>query len=206
MSDSIVKVKMAILDFISDNVKTEFPAFYTEDQQIYFEDTQPDLRNYFPYIYLSVEDDDNEGHGVFGGYQLGEEDGEKVLNRIDKENNIISVSFSSCAMSDDVLSGLQAQNLAQQVIRYIRRLLKSDASREYFGYTNSYNIKVGVNSHKITKIQYAPEYEDTNYKHRYYFSCEFNWQDSYLTPVDLAQAANIIRINDKTTDIEISLQ
>lgn len=206
MADSISNVKLAILDFITDNLKTSFPTYFTSDSQVYYEDTQPDLRSSFPYVCISVESDSNEGHGIFGGYEKVTEDGETTLYRVDKENSIISVTFSSYAMNSGSMTSLQAQNLAQQVIRFIRRILKSDESRKYFGYTNTYSVKIGANTHDITKIQYAPEYEDTNNKHRYYFSCEFNWQDSYTTEIDMAQAANIIRINDETVDIEIDLQ
>lgn len=211
MADNIVNVKEAIWDFISTQVTNTGNGFaqyfLTPNQQIYWEWTRSDVRNIFPYIYLEVEADETIGQSAFHSYEKRTVNNTTKFYRIDKQYHVFSVGINICTMTKDDLSlnGLQAQNLGSSIARLLRRKFMSDESTDWFAQAyNNDTIQIGVQTEEISNILYLPEYEDTKPKHRYRFTCTFNWTDTFETISNLAAGANIISINEETTNILIT--
>lgn len=214
MSDNIINVKEAIRSFIKSKLVADFPLFFPIDnKKVYWEDTKPNDREDFPYCFIEIESETVDGFDDFGGYELREIDDVKHLYKIEAEHNNIIVAFNICSTRDDTntnvslkLNGLQSQNLAQQMIRMLRRKLRSDESLSWFSNGNNpYNLKIGIETQDISQIQYIPDWEETKDKHRFRFTCPFNWVDKYETEVDIAEAINIVSINNENTNIVIDL-
>lgn len=210
MSDNLINVKEAIWDFVANTVTNTGNGFQnyflTPYSQIYWEWTRSDGRSIFPYIFFEIESDDTLGYSTFSSYEKRIIDEETKFYRIDKEFHILTIGFNFCSMRDDIngLTGLEAQNLANSLARLIRRKLMSDESLDWFNYAgNTDGVHIGTQTQDISIVQYLPDYEDTKPKHRFRFTCPFNWEDTYETEINMAEAAEIIRINDEDTSIII---
>lgn len=206
MSDNIINVKKLLLDFVADNILTQFPSNYTQDSQIYWSYTQVDDRPSVPYFVLSVIDDNCLQYDTFHGYRVEELTSGKKIYKIEKQVTVLTVGFSSSSMETNTITALEAQNLAQTVSRYIRRLFTTDKAVDWFEYSNTLDIKVGVESENLSKIEYNPDYEDTKTNHKYSFTCQFNWEDVFETEVSLAKGIDIYKINNDNVNIVINLE
>lgn len=214
MSDNIINVKETIRSFIKNKLVSDFPLFFpTNNKKVYWEDTKPNDREDFPYCFLEIESETIDGYDDFNKYELRTISSVKHLYKIETEHNNIVVGFNICSSRDDTnvnnalkLNGLQSQNLAQKMIRTLRRKLRNDESLSWFSDGNNpYNFRIGIETQNISPIQYLPDWEETRDKHKFRFTCSFNWIDVYETEVDIAEAINIVEINNEDTDIVIDL-
>lgn len=220
MSDNIIAVKTAIHQFVRAELVLEFPTYFTSpNEQIYWENTRINDRGGFPYCFLEIENEEVLGFGDFELYKVVTVDGVKHLYRVDKEFNVLTIGFNFCAMRDDLngsapLNGLEAQSIAQRMARHIRRKLRSDDALDWFNYAeNDASLQIGLQTENLTDISYLSEYEETKPKHRFRFTCPFNWTDVYETEMKIASqsgdianfalGANLIYLNDTQVDIQI---
>lgn len=206
MSDNIINIKEAIWDFIATQVtdtSNGFSQYFTSiGSQIYWEWTKSVTRDIFPYIFFEIENIESKSQGTFHSYNIVEGDTKKIY-RVDKEFNIITIGINVCTMSDGTtaLNGINSQNLGNLIIKLLKRKLKSQEAIVWFSEKgNKDAIEIGIFNNDISSILYLPEYEDTRPRHRYRFTCQFNWLDSFETELELGKGAKIDRRSNEVQE------
>lgn len=198
---SLGKVKASIRSYIKGLLKTKYPDYFDDNNTVWI-NTQDDkaiLEKDFDRIecYLAIISNDNVGWGVDGRFYLDEDLSTTsdvwVTEQI--ETNLITVNIAVTAMKKKgVLTGLQAQNLAEEACGYIRKNLKSLATMNYFQYDNTFFTPIHVISNEISTVVDVSEFEETTGRHTFQFNCLFRFDDigSVITPK--AESANVTLI------------
>lgn len=204
---SLIKVKASIRSYIKDLLKIKYPSYFNDNNTIWI-NTQDDkqvLENSFDRIecYLAIISNDNVGWGIDGIFYLDEDLSTTtdvwVTEQI--ETNLITVNIAVTAMKKkNVLTGLEAQNLAQEACSYIRKSLKSLATMNYFQYDNTFFTPIHVISSDMSQVTDVSEFEETTGRHTFQFTCLFRFDDisSVVTP-----KAESIDVELSGTDIDI---
>lgn len=208
---SLGKVKASIQSYIKGLLKTKYPSYFDDNNTVWV-NTQDDkevLENSFDRIecYLAIISNDNVGWGTDGKFYLDEDLSTTtdvwVTEQI--ETNLITVNIAVTAMKKkNVLTGLQAQNLAQEACGYIRKSLKSLAAMNYFQYDNTFFTPIHVISSEMSQVTDVSDFEETTGRHTFQFTCLFRFDDigSVITPK--AESANV-ELTGTDIDIEFDI-
>jgi len=180
MADELKKVKQAILTWTYNTLNSKFGTYFkiTENKpNVYWSETMQFRPVDATECFLDLLSDDSESFGVDGAFYYNETD-HKYYNTIE-ETHVITINFAVSSMKSESLglSALQAQNLAYEACSYIRRMLKSSSSSDYFSFDNEIITPILVLSQNknISSIEDTSDFEETRGRHTCQFSCKFRY-------------------------------
>lgn len=221
----LAKVKKVILTWTYQTLNEYLPEYFNDNDYIntsgakvvnspnvYWSNTITDRPLDATLCYLSIISDES--------YTLGSDDIFYYDNNTNKfyckivEPHEITVRFSVCSMKNKTLnlSALQAQNLAYKACSYLKMILKSSSTSDYFTYDNDIidePILVCTQPNNMSNILEISDFEDTKDKFTYQFSCKFKFDLVTRIERDRAQKVHGTVIPDDkielAQDFDISL-
>ena len=221
--NEIQNVKYTIFTYIFGLLKSKWPQYFnhfkdeTENKintyyTVYWADTRPDRPNDAVECLMRITGDavantrgsDGPFHEVITTSTTGSTSTTYVTDIID--THIITVKFAINAMRKEnkqtgqtELSDLEADNLALSAASYLRLMLKSTQSSNYFLYDNEIFTPIFVLStgSDLSDIDEAFEFEDTRGSHTYQFTCNFSFDVTEAIDSELAKQAHVY-VNDDT--------
>lgn len=201
---SITLVKKAIRKYCQNLLTAKYPTYFTSNNVIWantWDDKDPtSLSVDRTECFLSVFSDEAYGFGVDREfYESLQTDDKYYTKQVEIREITVNIGVSSM-LKEGVLTGLEAQNLANEAVAYIRRNLKTLASSNYFLYNNTYFTPIHVISNEISGIQDASEFEETRNRFTYQFTCKFRFDEVGEVETNLANGGNVELIG---TDIDI---
>lgn len=187
----LAKVKKVILVWAYETLNSHFPEYFNDNDYIntsgakvvnspnvYWANTVTDRPLDATLCYLTLVNDESYSLGSDDIFYYNEETNKTYYKIV--EPHEITVRFSVASMKNKSLelSALQAQNLAYNACSYLKMMLKTGSTSDYFRYDNEITnepILVCTQPNNMSNILEISDFEDTKGKFIYQFSCKFKF-------------------------------
>jgi hypothetical protein len=198
---SLTLAKKAIITYVFDLLNGKYPTYFPTKREVYWADTVKIRPLDATECYLQVLEQESMCWGIDGEIIYNETEDKYEKRQL--ERNIITVNIAVTSMKKNGgLSGLQAQNLANEACNFIRRQIKSGEASNYFLYDNTIFTPIYTISNELSSVDDVSVFEETRNRHTFQFQAKFRYDIDELIDATIAQEASVeMEVGETNSDV-----